>query len=159
MNMKRTLFQTFLNARMVLVLVCAGAARLSLAQAVPGAAVASVEVTAVSERTFCLHVSFSSLTPKKSLFINPDLYEKRIPAETTKDGPFNGVKTGAGQLLVEREKKQWTLKDGAGRVIIPHCRFRPAAHTVRNNCAFVRISRTQGGPGALVSNLPSRLNG
>ena len=102
----------------ILVLACAGAVRLSLAQTAPAAA-AFVETAAVNDRTFCLHVSFANTASQKSLFINPDLYGKRMREETIKDGSFSGVKTRAGELLVDREKKQWMLKDSRGKEVIP----------------------------------------
>jgi alpha-glucosidase len=104
------------STRMVILgLACSGAARLSLAQNAPAP---SVDATAVSEHTFRLHVRFDSAAPKPSLFINPEWSPKQVKSEAAKTGTFSGVKTAAGELLVDRENKQWTLKDGAGRVVI-----------------------------------------
>jgi alpha-glucosidase len=103
----------------ILVLACAGSMQLGLAQTAFADTPASVEAKAINEHTFCLHVSFANIAAQKSLFINPNPGEKRIKVETVKDGTFSGVKTVGGQLLVDREKKQWMLKDSQGKVVIP----------------------------------------
>jgi alpha-glucosidase len=108
----------------VLALACAGLARLGLAQTAPVTPAASTgkleaEVTAVTDHTFRLHVSFAGPAPAKSLFINPEVFEKRTKIEVIQEGTFAGIKNATGALLVDREKKQWTLKDGAGRAVIP----------------------------------------
>lgn len=110
--------RALLNNRIsILTLACLCAAGSALAQG------AAVEISAINDHTFRLHVSFGATTQIKSLFINPEAVNKPVKAENINDGAFAGLKTTAGTLLVDRVKNQWTLKDSSGKVLIPPTPF------------------------------------
>jgi len=99
-----------------LCLACIAAARVVCGQGAP-AGQPQVEATVVNSHTLRLHVSFSEVPAKPSLFIVPQKDVVAGEKVQASDGGVTRVQNGGGELVVD--KGQWTLKNAAGAVIIP----------------------------------------
>ncbi|HUO10696.1 MAG TPA: TIM-barrel domain-containing protein [Phycisphaerae bacterium] len=93
-------------------------------RAVPSATVdaklsgAVIELSAPCGGVLCLHVSTNGEphTPR-SIFLDPD----RVADDCSqfRDGNWVGIRTSAGQLLIDPAKSQWTLRNASGGTVIP----------------------------------------
>ncbi len=85
---------------------------------------AQVELVAVTPSAFCLSVSYPgkpSLIP--SIFLADASRRVLVPWRLVQNGDFVGVKTSAGELLINPTTRQWTLKNPSGQTLIPACKL------------------------------------
>ncbi len=79
-----------------------------------------VEVAAVTTTAFCLKVSYDGKPgPSSSIFVADASGRVPVPWRLAQSGDFVGVKTSAGELLVNPVTGQWTLIDSSGKRLIP----------------------------------------
>ena len=80
---------------------------------------AHIEVAAPKPGIFRLRVCFGQPSaPPASIFLDPS--ETRVAWEEVHEDNEVGVKTGAGELLVDSASGAWRLMDGAGKALISH---------------------------------------
>ncbi len=77
-----------------------------------------IEAAAYSASALVLSISCDGPPEKLPSIFLADRADKPV-FKTIHDGQFSGVKTAAGQLLIDRASGQWTLRDSAGRTLIP----------------------------------------
>ncbi len=125
MNHPRRLFPGFF-------LVIFGLIGNAIAQADSGVDVqvgsATVEVAAVTDNAFRLTISYDGKPhPAQSIYLatNP------IPTQWTPvtENNWTGIKSPAGELLIDPAKAQWTLRDADGKTLIPSG---PISQSTRN---------------------------
>jgi alpha-glucosidase len=81
---------------------------------------AQVEVLAVTPTAFCLRVSYDGKpVPASSILLAEPSGRISVPWQLARSGAFVGVKTPAGELLINPATGQWTLVDPSGRTLIP----------------------------------------
>jgi alpha-glucosidase len=79
---------------------------------------ATIQAAAATPTAFRLSVSYDGKpTPAQSIFLAPD--PSPVQATTVQDGKWSGVKTAAGELLIDQADGLWTLRDSSGKEIIP----------------------------------------
>jgi alpha-glucosidase len=79
---------------------------------------ASVEVAAVNPTAFRLSVSYTgNPAPSHSVYLAPN--QAPVSSSPIKDGNWIGVQSPAGQLLIDPQNAQWTLRDTSGKTLIP----------------------------------------
>ena len=79
---------------------------------------AQVELAAATPTAFRLSVSYGSRPdPAPSVFLAT--LPRKVSWRLVRGGDFVGVKTAAGELSINPATGRWTLKDPAGRTIIP----------------------------------------
>lgn len=79
---------------------------------------AVVEAAAVSDGAFRLSVCCDGkLRPAASVYLSPDIAP--FASAIVNEGNWTGVKTAAGELLIDSKDEQWTLRDAGGKVLIP----------------------------------------
>src|ERR1700728_3019502 len=79
---------------------------------------ATVQAAAVTDSAFCLSVSYAGdPAPARSVY----LAENHPPVAWTavKEEEWTGVKSAAGELLIDPGNGQWTLRDASGKTLIP----------------------------------------
>ncbi|MGD0744912.1 MAG: TIM-barrel domain-containing protein [Verrucomicrobiota bacterium] len=79
---------------------------------------AQVELAPATPATFRLSVSYDSKAgPAPSIFLADN--SRRVAWRLARSGDFVGIKTSAGELLINPVTRQWTLKDPAGKILVP----------------------------------------
>jgi alpha-glucosidase len=79
---------------------------------------ATIELAAVSDNGFRLSVSYDGKpVAAPSIFLSQG--PKRATSGEIHDGSWTGLKSGSGELLVDPARGFWTLRDAAGRTLIP----------------------------------------
>ena len=80
---------------------------------------AQVEVAAVTPTAFSLKVSYDGKPgPSSSIFLAEPSGQVTVPWQLARSGNSVGVKTSAGELLIDPVSGQWTLQDASGRTLI-----------------------------------------
>ncbi|HWD91764.1 MAG TPA: TIM-barrel domain-containing protein [Verrucomicrobiae bacterium] len=80
---------------------------------------AQVELTAATPSAFCLGVSYNGdPNAAPSAFLSSPSPHS-ISWQLARSGDFVGVKTGAGELLINPASREWMLKDSSGQVLVP----------------------------------------
>src|ERR1700722_8458945 len=115
MNHPRRLFPGFF-------LVIFGLVGATIAQADSGIDVqvgsATVEVAAVTDNAFRLTISYDGKPhPAQSIYLAPNPIPTQWTAVT--ENNWTGIKSPAGELLIDPAKAQWTLRDPNGKTLIP----------------------------------------
>ena len=81
---------------------------------------AQVELTAATPTALCLSVSYDGKPgPSPSSFLADASGRVSVPWRQVRSGDFVGIKTSAGELLVNPASGQWTLKNLSGQTLIP----------------------------------------
>jgi alpha-glucosidase len=81
---------------------------------------ARVEIAAATPTALRLSVSYSGApTPASSIFLAENAGRLPVAWEQVQQGGYLGIKTAAGELLVDPDTGEWTLKDAKGHTLIP----------------------------------------
>lgn len=81
---------------------------------------AQVELAAVTPTAFCLSISYGGKPdPSPSIFLADPFRRVPVAWQLAQSGDFVGVKTLAGELLINPVTGQWIIKDANGRTLIP----------------------------------------
>ncbi|MGD0461571.1 MAG: TIM-barrel domain-containing protein [Tepidisphaeraceae bacterium] len=79
---------------------------------------AMVEATVASDSAFRLTVCYDGKPhPAQSVYLAPN--PRLVPWTTVKENGWIGVKSTAGELLIDQADGQWTLRDAQGKTLIP----------------------------------------
>jgi alpha-glucosidase len=102
-----------------------------------GAAI--VEAAAVNDRTLRLSISFDGKPhPAQSVYLAPDL---QAPVSTiVNENEWTGIKTAAGELLIDQADGLWTLRDPQGKTLIPPGPIGQATHNQQTGKPFVVLN-------------------
>ena len=83
---------------------------------------AVVELTAATPTALHLGVSYSGTSaPAASVFLAGPVGREQVNWQPVQQGALVGIKTDAGELLVDPAQHQWTLEDANGQTLIPPC--------------------------------------
>src|ERR1035437_1269713 len=81
---------------------------------------AQVELAAVTPTAFCLSISYDGKPdPSPSIFLADPFRRVPVAWQLAQSGDFVGVKTLAGELLINPVTGQSIIKDASGRTLIP----------------------------------------
>jgi len=80
---------------------------------------AEVEIAAATPMAFCLRVSYDGKPrPSSSIFLSDPSGRVSVPWQLAQSDEWVGVKTPAGELLINPLNGKWTLLDASGRQLI-----------------------------------------
>ncbi len=100
---------------------------------------ATVEAAAATDGAFRLTISYNGKPqPAKSIYLAPN------PAEAhwtpVNENSWTGVKTAAGELLINSADALWTLRDAQGKTLIPPGPIGQLAHNQQTGQSFVILN-------------------
>jgi alpha-glucosidase len=82
-----------------------------------------VQIAAVGDGAFRLSVCTTAAPVRPgSVFLADPQESTPAPGYVVKEGNLVGIKTGAGELLVDPASGQWSLRDSAGKDLVPPAR-------------------------------------
>src|ERR1700722_8591886 len=81
-----------------------------------------VQIAAVGEHAFRLSVSPSGMPQRPHTVFLADPNSPAAAAEEMNEGNLVGLKSGAGELVINKRSGEWSLRDADGKVLIPACR-------------------------------------
>src|ERR1700683_5429479 len=79
---------------------------------------AHVELAATNHITFNLPVSYAG-KPPPAASVYLALSQNPVSSTQITDGNWIGLKTPAGELLIDTTNAEWTLRDPQGKTLIP----------------------------------------
>ena len=85
---------------------------------------AFVEIATVGKGAFRLSVSTAGKPqPSQSIFLADPEGNSAAVGEKVTEGNLVGIKSSGGELLIDPKSGEWSLRDSAGKVLIPPCRI------------------------------------
>src|SRR5271154_709357 len=100
---------------------------------------ANVELAATNPTAFRLTISYAGKpAAASSVYLAPT----QNPASTAQitDGNWTGLKSPAGELLIDTANAQWTLRDPQGKTLIPPTPLGEFTHNIQTNKPFVILN-------------------
>jgi alpha-glucosidase len=83
---------------------------------------AQVELAAETPTALRLSISYKGTpTPASSIFLADQAGQIPVTWEPIQQAGFVGIKTAAGELLIDPATRKWTLEDARGQTLIPPC--------------------------------------
>lgn len=114
-----------------------------------------IALQVASAHAFCLHMDAEApAASAKSLFLNGQGRPAGAPYKVVHDGTTIGIATDFGQLLVDLDKRSWSLRDAAGTVLADWALLGEHAPMPPSQPAMFRLSM-----GAPATTLPPRYYG
>lgn len=90
-----------------------------------------VELATATPAALRLSISYTGVpTPASSIFLSDQVGLTSVKWKSIRQGSFVGIKTAAGELLIDPATHKWTLENATGQIIIPPCNI---GMLVRNN--------------------------
>jgi alpha-glucosidase len=102
----------------LLAVICLAAANVVAEPTTLTVGSAQIEIAPATDHAFRLSVNFADkphVLP--SIFLQPQ--KNSVAAQTIHDGDWIGIKTSAGELLINSKDAHWLLKDARENIIIP----------------------------------------
>ncbi len=101
---------------------------------------AQVELSPATATAFCLKVSYKGKPgPSSSIFIAKASKRTSVPWQMARRGNFVGVKTTAGELLINPDDGQWTLIDSSGRTLIQPSEIGKLSHGAQSGQPHITV--------------------
>ncbi|HUB24085.1 MAG TPA: TIM-barrel domain-containing protein [Tepidisphaeraceae bacterium] len=97
---------------------------------------ATIEAAPAGDSAIRLTISYDHrATPLPSTFLSPDL--PAGSSTTVQENNWTGIKTSAGELLIDPSTGHWTLRDATGKTLIPPCDLGSLATNLQTGKQFV----------------------
>jgi alpha-glucosidase len=100
---------------------------------------ATINAAAAGDSAFRLTIAYDHrAAPFPSIYLSPDLAAGT--STTVQENNWTGIKTAAGELLIDSATGQWTLRDPAGKTLIPPCELGSQATNLQTGKPFVLLN-------------------